>query len=114
MDVKTLNPMLANDVASATVTGRIYDGLVYADPRSGDPKPNLATWTVAPDGLTYSWQLQPGAAWSDGRPIVGADYLEVVRASARSKKTLRKTNFQMIEGFDEYDAGRSRPSQHPE
>jgi peptide/nickel transport system substrate-binding protein len=108
MDVKTLNPMLANDVASATVTGRIYDGLIYADPRSGDPKPNLATWTVAADGLTYSWQLQPGAAWSDGRPIVGADYLEVVRASARSKKTLRKTNFQMIEGFEEYAAGRSR------
>jgi peptide/nickel transport system substrate-binding protein len=38
------------------------------------PKPQLAeTWEVSPDGLTYTFHLNPRAVWSDGQPITAAD-----------------------------------------
>ncbi|MBV9596313.1 MAG: hypothetical protein JOZ87_05575, partial [Chloroflexi bacterium] len=41
-DVKTLNPILVNDPASEMVTSRIYASLLSVDPKTGEPRPNLA------------------------------------------------------------------------
>jgi peptide/nickel transport system substrate-binding protein len=104
-DAKTFAPFLVNDTASQTVSGLVYDTLFRVDPKTGELRPNLGTWTVSADGLTYRWHLEPGAVWSDGRPIVGEDYLTGVKAVARSRKTARAGSFQDIDGFDEYRAG---------
>ena len=101
-DAKTFAPFLANDPASLTVSGLVYDSLFRVDAKTGEIKPNLGTWTVSADGLTYRWKIEPGAVWSDGRPVIGQDYLTGVKAVARSKKAVRVSSFQDIEGFDEY------------
>ena len=101
-DAKTFAPFLANDPASLTVSSLVYESLFRVDAKTGEIKPNLGTWTVSADGLTYRWRIEPGAVWSDGRPVIGQDYLTGVKAVARSKKSLRVTSFQDIEGFDEY------------
>ncbi len=106
-DVKVLNPVLVNDVPSSTVTARIYDSLIFADPKTGEVKPNLGKWTVSSDGLTYSWEVNEKANWSDGKPITGEDYLTAVKAIARSKKTVRKTNVQDVVGFADYRDGKA-------
>ncbi|HZP96928.1 MAG TPA: ABC transporter substrate-binding protein [Candidatus Limnocylindria bacterium] len=106
-DAKTFAPFLANDAASLTVSGLLYDTLFRVDARTGEIKPNLASWTVSADGLTYRWRIEPGAVWSDGKPIVAGDYVTGVKAVARSKKTVRAASFQDIVGFDEYRAGKS-------
>jgi peptide/nickel transport system substrate-binding protein len=104
-DIKILNPMLTNDVPSSTVTGRIFDALFYADPKTGELRPRLGKWTTSADGLTYSWEIDAKANWSDGKPIIGEDYLTAVKAVARSKLTVRKSNFELIEGFNDYCVG---------
>src|SRR5438445_650324 len=48
-DIKTLNPMLTNDVPSSNVTGRIYEPLYLPDPKTGEVKPNLGKYTVDND-----------------------------------------------------------------
>jgi peptide/nickel transport system substrate-binding protein len=50
--------------------GRIlYDNLVYLDAR-GEVVPWLATsWTISPDGLTYTFHLREGVTFSDGTPF---------------------------------------------
>jgi len=101
-DAKTIAPFLANDPASLTVSGLVYDSLFRVDAKTGEIKPNLGTWAVSADGRTYSWKIEPGAVWSDGRPITGQDYLTGVKAVARSKKAIRVASFQDIVGFDEY------------
>jgi peptide/nickel transport system substrate-binding protein len=106
-DAKTFAPFLANDTASLTVGGLVYDSLYRVDAKSGDLRPNLGSWTISADGLTYRWRIEPGAIWSDGRPVVAEDYLTGVKAVARSKKTARAAAFQEIQGFDEYRAGRA-------
>jgi len=102
LDAKTFAPFLANDTSSYIVSGLVYDPLFRVDAKTGEIKPNLGTWTVSSDGLTYRWKIEPGAIWSDGKPITGEDYLTGVKAVARSKKALRIGSFQDIEGFDEY------------
>ncbi|TMC34002.1 MAG: hypothetical protein E6J24_07900 [Chloroflexi bacterium] len=104
-DAKTFAPFLANDPSSLIVSGLVYDTLFRVDAKTGEIKPNLGRWTVSADGRTYSWKIEPGAVWSDGRPITGEDYLTGVKAVARSKKTVRAASFQDIDGFDEYRSG---------
>jgi len=106
-DIRTLQPVLALDPNSARAAQRIYAPLWRADPTSGELLPNLGRWSVAPDGLTFSWEIDAAAVWSDGRPVTGEDYLTTVKAVARSKKTLRKSNFQDIAGFAEYRDGKA-------
>ena len=101
-DAKTFAPFLANDPASLTVSGLVYDSLFRVDAKTGEIKPNLGTWTVSGDGRTYNWKIEPGAVWSDGTAITGHDYLTGVKAVARSKKAIRVASFQDIVGFDEY------------
>ena len=104
-DAKSFAPFLANDPASLTVSGLVYDSLFRVDAKTGEIKPNLGSWTVSVDGLTYRWRIEPGAIWSDGRPVTGQDYLTGVKAVARSKKGVRVASFQDIDGFDEYRSG---------
>ena len=33
------------------------------------------SWTVSPDGRTYTFKLRPNLAWSDGVPITSADFV---------------------------------------
>jgi ABC-type transport system substrate-binding protein len=38
------------------------------------PLPQLADqWSISPDGLTYTFNLNPNAKWSDGKPVTAAD-----------------------------------------
>ncbi len=48
----------------------LYDGLVQYAPNSTKIVPDLATsWTISPDGLTYTFHLRTGATFHDGTPV---------------------------------------------
>ena len=50
----------------------IYDTLTWKD--EAGIIPWLASeWSVSGDGLTYTFQLESGAAWHDGRPLTAED-----------------------------------------
>jgi peptide/nickel transport system substrate-binding protein len=72
-DPETLNLGITTGYAVGAVAGPIVSGLVWIDAR-GDIQPSLATsWTVAPDGLTYAFELRKNVKWHDGRPFTSAD-----------------------------------------
>ncbi|HET8567753.1 MAG TPA: ABC transporter substrate-binding protein [Candidatus Limnocylindria bacterium] len=106
-DIKTLSPTLSNDVPSSTAIGKIYDTLFTADPKSGELKPNLGKWQISSDSRTYTWEIDSKANWSDGKPIIGEDYLTGVKAVAKSKLTVRKSNYQDIEGWKDFVDGKA-------
>jgi len=52
---------------------QIFDPMVVRDTRDKTIKPWLATsWTVSPDGTTYTFHLRPGVKFQDGTPLDAA------------------------------------------
>ncbi len=73
-DIDTLNPHLVFDVLTGIVVGNIFENLVGVNPTNGFPAPGLADyWTLADDGTTYTFHLNPSATWHDGVPVTAAD-----------------------------------------
>ncbi|MFC3678004.1 ABC transporter substrate-binding protein [Ferrovibrio xuzhouensis] len=57
------------------VAGNIYEGLLRYSTKM-EPQPGLAeSWTVSPDGKTYTFKLHKGVVWHDGKPFSSADVL---------------------------------------
>jgi oligopeptide transport system substrate-binding protein len=74
-DLASLDPAKASDTQGFTVIGLLYGGLVRLD---GQLRaiPDLAEgWTVSDDGLTYTFTLREGAAFSDGSPVTSEDVI---------------------------------------
>ncbi|BBK44863.1 ABC transporter substrate-binding protein [Allostella vacuolata] len=69
-----LDPTAGAAAAIDEVTyANLFEGLVRID-RTGKVQPQLAkSWTVSADGLTYSFELQPGVTFHDGSPFSSAD-----------------------------------------
>ncbi len=71
---KTFNPFNSKDNTSSTMSAIMYDGLLSTDPITGQPSPKLAkSYTISPDGKTYTFELRKGIQWSDGKPITADD-----------------------------------------
>jgi peptide/nickel transport system substrate-binding protein len=101
-DIATIQPVLVNDTASGRMAGLVYDTLVQQDYKTGEVKPRLASYTTSSDGLTYTFTINDKANWSDGKPIIAQDWLTAVTGVAKSAKTVRKSLFQDIQGFNEF------------
>lgn len=73
---KTFNAMMASETSSTDITGNLFIGLADFDNEKQIDKPGLATsWDVGADGLTWTFHLRKGAAFSDGHAITSADVL---------------------------------------
>ncbi|MDQ3703275.1 MAG: ABC transporter substrate-binding protein [Chloroflexota bacterium] len=97
-DPSTLNMATTTSNTPGDIGAKIFDGLVWLESRDGAfvPQPSLATsWTIAPDGRTYSFKLRPGVKWHDGRDFTSADvkftYEEVLaKHHPRTRGTLMR------------------------
>lgn len=68
-----LDPAYASSDAEIAVLNAVYDYLVDVD-ADNNVQPRLASsWDVSQDGLTYTFHLNPDAAWHDGSPVTAKD-----------------------------------------
>src|ERR1700694_3081336 len=104
-DIATMQPILVNDTRSRRIVQLIYDDLIQADPKTGEAKPRLATFTISQDGLTYSYEINAKANWSDGKPVIAQDWLTGLQAVGKSQLTVRKSTFKDVQGFLDYCVG---------
>ena len=71
-EIPTLDPQMANAVASNTAILHIHEPLVRM--YNGVIEPGMAeSWTISPDGLVYTFNLRE-ATWSDGQPVTAYDF----------------------------------------
>lgn len=70
----SLNPLLSDPYpVDREINNLIFDGLVRYN-EQGQLEPALASdWVVSEDGLTYTFTLEDGLTWHDGRPVTTAD-----------------------------------------
>ena len=72
-DPASVDPHKYNTSYEQTVSLDLFEGLVTSAP-DGAAAPGLAqSWTVSPDGKTWTFTLRPGLQWSDGTPLTADD-----------------------------------------
>jgi len=73
---KTFNAIMANETSSSDLTQLLFCTLANYDNGKQEDYPDLAkAYEVSEDGLTWTWHLRRGAAFSDGHPISADDVL---------------------------------------
>src|SRR5688572_13598450 len=74
-DPETLDPHKTSAVAEAHILRDLLEGLVIHDAKA-DVVPGVAeSWTISPDGRTYTFKLRADARWSNGDPVTAADFV---------------------------------------
>jgi peptide/nickel transport system substrate-binding protein len=79
-DVQGFNAFAQTSVTNL-VTSFMWPTLVRNDPETGQVIPDLASWTISEDGLTYTFSIDPTANWSDGTPITAHDVKFMLEAT---------------------------------
>lgn len=107
----TLDPQKAGDTFSYEILRDLYEGLTTEAPDGRVVGGAAESWSVTPDGLRYTFRLRPGLKWSDGSPLVAADFVAALRravdpATASPSADLLRS----LRGAADVLAGKSAPS----
>lgn len=72
-DPGILNGSISANLVEKTVSSNVFSLLIRLD-KQFNPVPDLAeSWTISPDGLTYTFNLRKGVKWHDGKPFSSED-----------------------------------------
>ena len=74
-DIVTMDPAEAFEISAGEITGNTYDTLVRLDIDDTTKVVGgvAESWTVSDDGMTYTFNLKPGAVFASGNPITAGD-----------------------------------------
>lgn len=72
----TLDTQRATSAADANILRDLYEGLLTYD-AAGNLIPGAAArWTISEDRLTYTFSIREDAMWSNGTPVLAADFVQ--------------------------------------
>ncbi len=74
-DAPTLDPVIAAGSLAAPIINDLFEGLLGKDPALKRIPGSAESWTISPDGLTYTFRLRPNLQWSDGVPLTANDFV---------------------------------------
>ncbi|MDD3089052.1 MAG: peptide-binding protein [Candidatus Omnitrophica bacterium] len=72
-EARILVPFLADDTASASICGMVYNGLTRIDKNLNVTGDLAESWDVARGGMEITFFLRKGVKWHDGEPFTSAD-----------------------------------------
>ena len=71
-----LDPHIVTGVPEHHLLIAMCEGLTIANPKGGENLPGVAkSWTISPDGKTYTFYLQEDAKWSNGDQLTASDFV---------------------------------------
>jgi oligopeptide transport system substrate-binding protein len=104
----TLDPQLATLPDEFIVLRSLLEGLVAPNPTGGTPVPAVAArWETSPDGLTWTFHLQPDVRWSDGAQVTSRDFVYTIRRALNPALGAPKAAlFYVLRNAEAYHRGR--------
>jgi len=87
-DVPTLDPALASDATSISLSSLVYGGLVRLDGRLRVRPDGAKRWTISRDGRVYTFFLRPNLRFADGNAVRASDFAAALRRSLGSDGSL--------------------------
>jgi oligopeptide transport system substrate-binding protein len=74
-DPESLDPHKTSTVYEAHILRDLFSGLTMQDAKAEVIPGAAESWTVSPDGKTYTFKLRADGKWSDGTPVTANDYV---------------------------------------
>ncbi len=72
---QSLDPAIVTGQLEGRICLALFEGLTTRNAK-GEIIPGMAeSWTISPDGLTYTFHLRPEIKWSNGDPVTAYDFL---------------------------------------
>ena len=72
---QTLDPAIVTGQLEGRICLALFEGLTTRNAK-GDVIPGMAeSWTISPDGLTYTFHLRRGLKWSNSDPLTASDFV---------------------------------------
>lgn len=88
-DIITMDPAESFEISAGEIMGNAYDRLIRYD--VADPSKLLAdtakSWTVSPDGKTYSFELKDGLKFASGNPLTAEEVVFSLQRAVILDKT---------------------------
>lgn len=108
-DIATLDPAIGYDWVNWSMIKSLYSRLMDYTPGTPDLIPSLAeSFTVSPDGLTYTFKLRKGVKFTNGREVVASDVkYSIERAVDPKTQGPGAGFFGAIKGFEAVTGGTS-------
>ncbi len=102
-DPTGFDPEAVLNNTSGFVMATIYDSLVKYKPGTVEPAPGLAeSWTVSPDGLTYTFKLRHGVKFQDGTPFDAHTFIEGIDRLLNKSNPHYIYNTGPVEGYIDF------------
>ena len=68
-DLRTQDPQLISGLMEGTIARILYDPLMDTDSKGYEVKTLATEWSMASDGLSYTFKIRPGVLFHDGSPL---------------------------------------------
>ena len=80
--IRVLDPVITTAHITRNHAYMIYDTLLGID-EAYKPQPQMASWVISPDGLTYIFTLRDGLKWHDGAAVTAEDCVASLKRWAK-------------------------------
>jgi len=98
-DFSFMDPALITNSNDYAIAANIYSGLLKFNLKTMEPEPDLAkSWTISPDGLTYTFNLRDNVQWHKGHGQLSARDVKYSfdRIMDPKTKSRYRTDFQNV------------------
>ncbi|MBL8643656.1 MAG: peptide ABC transporter substrate-binding protein [Rhodospirillaceae bacterium] len=85
----SLDPHLTTSGYAGNIIFEMFVGLTTVDPQVNVVPGAAESWTISPDGKTYTFKIRKGMQWSDGRPVTAEDFAYAFRRTMDPKTASR-------------------------
>ncbi len=108
-DLATLDPAVGYDWNNWSIIKSIFSGLMDYKPGTTELTPDLAeSYTISPDGMTYTFKLRSGLKFHNGRALTSADVKYSIERAVNPKTQCPGAGyFATIKGYDDVAAGKT-------
>ena len=104
----SLDPHLTTSGYAGNIIFEMFVGLTTLDAKTNVIPGAAESWTISPDGKTYTFKIRKGMLWSDGRPMTADDFTYSFRRTMDPKTAARGAPmFYMIVNGRDVNSGKA-------